>query len=112
MRRFRARRWVLAFDDDFAARLARREAAAMSDWKRIGEMVGYLRAASRVARHARIRQAGRGAGSRPKGGLLSGGILDMIAVRHTPVRPIPRQQLTPEALKGAHDGGERGSRRR
>ena len=29
-----------------------------------------------------------------KGGLLSGGILDMIAVKHTPVRPIPRQALT------------------
>jgi hypothetical protein len=36
-----------------------------------------------------------------KGGLLSGGILDMIAVKHTPVKPVPRQQLTPDALKGA-----------
>src|ERR1039457_4128420 len=36
-----------------------------------------------------------------KGGLLSGGILDMIAVKHTPVRPIPRQQLSAEALAGA-----------
>ncbi len=36
-----------------------------------------------------------------KGGLLSGGILDMIAVKHTPVRPIPREHLTPEALAGA-----------
>ena len=36
-----------------------------------------------------------------KGGLLSGGILDMIAVKHTPVRPISGQQLTPDALKGA-----------
>jgi hypothetical protein len=35
-----------------------------------------------------------------KGGLLSGGILDMIAVKHTPVRPIPRQQLSPAALAG------------
>jgi hypothetical protein len=37
-----------------------------------------------------------------KGGLLSGGILDMIAVKHTPVRPVPRQQLSPDALAGAH----------
>jgi len=36
-----------------------------------------------------------------KGGLLSGGILDMIAVKHTPVRPVPRQQLSAEALAGA-----------
>ena len=36
-----------------------------------------------------------------KGGLLSGGILDMIAVKHTPVRPVPRQHLTSESLAGA-----------
>jgi hypothetical protein len=36
-----------------------------------------------------------------KGGLLSGGILDMIAVKHTPVRPVARQQLTAESLKDA-----------
>jgi hypothetical protein len=36
-----------------------------------------------------------------KGGLLSGGILDMIAVKQTPVRPIPRQRLTPGSLKDA-----------
>src|SRR6185436_8162444 len=36
-----------------------------------------------------------------KGGLLSGGILDMIAVKHTPVRPIPRERLTPELLNRA-----------
>ena len=36
-----------------------------------------------------------------KGGLLSGGILDMIAVKHTPVRPVPLQQLSPESLEGA-----------
>src|SRR5260370_32194766 len=43
-----------------------------------------------------------GVGGGPgKGGLLSGGILDMIAVKHTPVRPIPRQPLSTEALAGA-----------
>jgi hypothetical protein len=35
------------------------------------------------------------------GALLSGGILDMIAARHTPVRPLPRQKLEPGALKGS-----------
>ena len=33
--------------------------------------------------------------------LLSGGILDMIAAKHTPMRAIPGQRLTPEALEGA-----------
>jgi hypothetical protein len=36
-----------------------------------------------------------------KGGLLSGGILDMIAVKHTPVRPIPRERLSSDSLAGA-----------
>ena len=35
------------------------------------------------------------------GGLLSGGILDMIAAKHTPVRPVPPQKLSAGALKGA-----------
>jgi hypothetical protein len=36
-----------------------------------------------------------------KGGLISGGILDMIATKHTPVRPVPTERLTPQALAGA-----------
>jgi hypothetical protein len=35
-----------------------------------------------------------------KGGLVSGGILDMIAVKHTPVLPVPRQRLAPGSLDG------------
>ena len=61
---------------------------------------GLVRAAPRVARHAGDRPACRGARPR-QGGLLSPGILDMIAVKHTPVRPVPRQQLSAEALAGA-----------
>jgi hypothetical protein len=33
------------------------------------------------------------------GALLSGGILDMIATKHTPVRPVPRQKLNIAAFK-------------
>jgi hypothetical protein len=32
------------------------------------------------------------------GALLSGGILDMIATKHTPVRPVPARRLEPAAL--------------
>ena len=38
---------------------------------------------------------------REAGALLSGGILDMIAARHTPVRPVPGSRLCLEALAGA-----------
>ncbi len=39
--------------------------------------------------------------SAESGALVSGGILDMIGARHTPVRPVPPSRLTPEALAGA-----------
>jgi hypothetical protein len=93
-------RWVLALDNDFAARLARREARTMADWKRIADLLRYF---EQHPEWRRMQEYGKLAivQDPAKGGLLSGGILDMIAVRHTPVRPIPRQRLTPEALAGA-----------
>src|ERR1039458_5581330 len=92
--------WVVALDDDLAGRLAAREEGAMGTWKRIGGMLAYFeqhaewRAMPEGGQLAVVQDPG-------KGGLLSGGILDMIAVKHTPVRPIPRQQLSAEALAGA-----------
>jgi hypothetical protein len=93
-------RWIVALDADFAARLGKREADAMSDWRRMGELIGYF---ERHAEWRAMREFGQLAVVQDpsKGGLLSGGILDMIAVKHTPVRPIPGQHLTPDALKGA-----------
>lgn len=93
-------RWVLALDSDFAARLHSRQADAMSDWRRIGMIVRYFeqhpewRAMQEYGKLALVQNTANG-------GLLSGGILDMIAVKHTPVRPIPQQHLTTEALAGA-----------
>ena len=93
-------RWVIAFDDDLAARLARREAAAVRDLARINTVAGYF---ERHPEWRRMREFGRLAivQDPAKGGLLSGGILDMIAVKHTPVEPIPTQHLSPESLKDA-----------
>jgi hypothetical protein len=91
---------VLALDDDFAGRLAKRDAAVLQDWKRIAQLLSYFeqhpewRGMQEAGKLALVQDPG-------KGGLLSGGILDMIAVKHTPVRPIARQDLTPAALAGA-----------
>jgi hypothetical protein len=93
-------RWVIAFDSDFAARLRRREEAAMGTWKRMGALLAYFE----LHREWRtMREAGQLAivQDPAKGGFLSGGILDMIATKHTPVRPVPRERLSPEALAGA-----------
>ena len=93
-------RWVVSLDSDLAARLAKHEADAMKDWQRIGSMTGYF---ERHPEWRGLREYGKLAVVQDpaKGGLLSGGILDMIAVKHTPVRPIPREHLTADALQGA-----------
>jgi len=93
-------RWVVALDSDFAARLHRREADSLASWRRMNEMLRYFESHPEW-RH--MREYGQLAVVQDpaKGGLLSGGILDMIAVKHTPVRPIPQQRLSAGALAGA-----------
>jgi hypothetical protein len=93
-------RWVVTLDGDLAARLGKRDAGAMADWRRIGAMTAYF---ERHPEWRSMREFGQLAVVQDpaKGGLLSGGILDMLAVKHTPVRPVPRERLTPEALAGA-----------
>lgn len=93
-------RWVIALDDDFTRRLLARDATALKDWKQIGAHLKYyedhkewrgMRAHSNLAL---VEDSDTGA-------LLSGGVLDMIAVKHTPVRPIPYRSLTPASMQGA-----------
>ena len=93
-------RWVVALDDDFAGRLDKREEAALRDWRRMGQLLGYF---ERHPEWRDMREYGTLAvvQDTAKGGLLSGGILDMIAVKHTPVRPVPSQHLDAAALAGA-----------
>jgi len=93
-------RWVVTLDFDLAARLARREEAALGTWHRMGALLAYF---EQHPEWRAMREAGELAivQDPAKGGLISGGILDMIATRHTPVRPVPREKLTPEALAGA-----------
>ena len=82
-------RWVIAFDADFAARLAqarRRRHERLAAHGRTGRAIS-----SGIPNGARCASTGSSRWCRipSKGGLLSGGILDMIAVKHTPVRPVP-----------------------
>ena len=93
-------RWIVALDPDFAGRLARREAAALRDWKRMAQLLRYFedhpewRGLDLYGKLAIVQDPDSGA-------LLSGGILDMITARHTPVRPVPVARLSPDALRGA-----------
>ena len=93
-------RWVVAFDSDFAEGLRAGDARALDDWKKMSDELRYF---EQHPEWRRMQAWGKLAvvQDTANGGLLSGGILDMIAVKHTPVRPVPRQHLSPDALKGS-----------
>ncbi|MFN0167645.1 MAG: hypothetical protein ACKV22_14560, partial [Bryobacteraceae bacterium] len=92
-------RWVLALDDEFAASLRKGDAKAVETWKRISQYLRFFeehkawRSFTAEGQLAIVQDAEAGA-------LLSGGIVDMITVKHTPVRPVPRSRLSDEALRG------------
>ncbi len=93
-------RWVVALDPDFNRRLLAREEKALRDWRRLAAHLRFYeehkdwRSWTPYSRLALIQDAGSGA-------LFSGGVLDMIAARHTPVRIVPRVKLTGDALRDA-----------
>jgi hypothetical protein len=93
-------RWVVALDDDLARRLHEGDKPALQVWSRITRELQFYeahqdwRAFRTYAKLAVIQGVNDGA-------LLSGGILDMIGARHTPVRAVPPDRLRPEALAGA-----------
>ena len=92
-------RWVIALDDDFSGRLAQGDAKAAKQWKRITQILGFFEG------HPEWRSLPSGARlaivqDRKNGALLSGGILDMISTKHTPVQAVPPEKLSLETLKG------------
>jgi hypothetical protein len=92
-------RWIVALDDDFSARLARDDAAAIKNWRGMAQVLQFFES---HPEWRALRSYGRLAVVEGHDdALLSGGILDMIAAKHTPMRAIPGQRLTPDALQGA-----------
>ena len=90
-------RWVVSLDAEFTAKLLARDPAAVAGWRRIGQVLAFYeshpdwRTAQPFGHLALVEDADSGA-------LLSGGILDMIATKHTPVRAIPKDRLSAGAL--------------
>lgn len=90
-------RWVLSFDERFTLKLLTGDNKTIEGWLRIGKVLQFYeshkdwRGAQPFAQLALVEDASSGA-------LLSGGILDMIATKHTPVRPVPKGRLDAKAL--------------
>lgn len=90
--------WVLALDPDFDKRLLSGDPKALAGWQQIGAAMKFyadhadwtaMRPWSTLALIEDTDSA-----------LLSGGILDMLATKHTTVRAVPSNDLTTGALSG------------
>ena len=93
-------RWIVALDDDFRARLEGGDPATLKDWHAMAQVLEFFET------HPEWRTLGcygkLAIVEDSTDALLSGGILDMIAAKHTPARAIPGQRLTAESLRGAN----------
>lgn len=91
-------RWVITIDDDLSRRMSAREPAARAAWRTIAEAVQYFespewRPYRPFATLALVQD-------KNSGGLLSGGLLDMMSSQHTAVRSIAASRLDAEELRG------------
>lgn len=90
-------RWVLDFDEDFAQGLEKGDPAALKKWAAIVEHVKFYedhkewRAYPMRSTLALVEDPADGA-------LISGGVLDMMATKHTPVTPVPAKKLDKNSL--------------
>ncbi|HEY3839352.1 MAG TPA: hypothetical protein VGL72_22420, partial [Bryobacteraceae bacterium] len=90
--------WVITLDDDLARRLTAREAPAIAAWRTIVEAVRYFqnpewRAYRPYATLALLQD-------KDSGGLLSGGLLDMMSSQHTAVQSIAASRFKADQLQG------------
>ncbi|HYP14805.1 MAG TPA: hypothetical protein VEQ63_12830 [Bryobacteraceae bacterium] len=93
-------RWVVALDAHFSKQLLSREPDAVKAWRSIGQHLAHFeqnkawRTMEPLGQLAIVQDVDSGA-------LFSGGVLDMIAVKHTPVRAVPSRMLEPKAMVGS-----------
>lgn len=92
-------RWVLELDTEFQRALLAGDAKAVERWAAIGEHLRFLedhkewRKLQPYSQFALVQD-------KESGALLSGSILDMIVVKHTPVRPVPVRLLQDGRMTG------------
>jgi len=90
-------RWVLDFDDEFARGLSKGDAAALKNWALIVKHVKFYEDHKKW-RGFTMRSTLALVEAPESGALISGGVLDMMATKHTPVTPIPARTLDGKSL--------------
>ncbi len=90
-------RWIVSFEPSFFAKLLVSEPKAQKDLKQINQVLLFfeqnrkLQSLPAFGQLAVVEDAQNGA-------LLSGSVLDMITVKHTPVRPVPFKSVEAKAF--------------
>lgn len=92
--------WVIALDDDLNRRLLAGDARALETWRRMGELLSFY-AAHPEWRTMRPHSSLALLEDVNSGALLAGGIVDMLAAKHTTVRPVPLRSFGGDSLAGA-----------
>lgn len=90
-------RWVLDFDDEFAKGLTKGDAMALKNWALIVQHVKFYEDHKELRGYP-MRSTLALVEAPESGALISGGVLDMMATKHTPVTPIPASSLNGKSL--------------
>jgi hypothetical protein len=92
--------WVIGLDDDLTRRLLARDSGALETWQGMGDLLRFYashpewRAMRPSSTLALLEDVDSGA-------LLAGGIMDMLAAKHTTVLPVPVRDFSGASLAAA-----------
>ncbi|MCX6612920.1 MAG: hypothetical protein NTW74_18985 [Acidobacteria bacterium] len=93
-------RWVISFEPGFFAKLLAGEGKAQKDLKRINQVLTFFEQNRKLQSLPAFGQLAVVEDTQ-NGALLSGSVLDMITVKHTPVRPVPFKSVDAKAFDQA-----------
>ena len=93
-------RWVITLDADLSKRLFDREERAVREWNRITRELAFYESHKEWRTHQAFGKLAL-VESPSSGALLSGGVLDMMATKHTPVRPVPSDKVVTGSFEDA-----------
>jgi hypothetical protein len=91
-------RWIVSVDADLERRLLAGERNALKGWKQIENYVRYFEDKSEWRKYRPYSQLAV-VQDPASGGLLSGGMLDLLSVLHKAARPVPTSRLNPGDLQ-------------
>ncbi len=93
-------RWIISFEPAFFTKLLAGDAKAQKDLQRINQVLLFFEQNRKLQSLPAYGQLAI-VGDIQNGALLSGSVLDMITVKHTPVRPIPFKSVEAKAFDQA-----------